>query len=100
MITDTGAQAEMFLSLAISAISHAVTPTRLCALSINSDRRAAGLGRSLADLSTLGGMSVGVEGSGRPGVSPACGLVIPSLRPTRVEARRALAALVWHGREQ
>jgi hypothetical protein len=57
--------------LAISATSHAVTPTLLWALAISSDKRA--LGESVADLSTLGGMSVRVEGSGRPEGSPACG---------------------------
>jgi hypothetical protein len=52
---------------------------------------------SLAAISTLGGFTVRVEGSGRPEGSPACGLV---MRPTLVEARRALAALIWQGREQ
>jgi hypothetical protein len=102
MITDTGAQAEIFLSLAISASSHAVTPTRECALSMRKAKRSAGegLGESLADLSTLSGVSVRVDRSGRSGASAGCGKVTPSTRPFRVVARRALAALVWHLLEQ
>ena len=103
MITDSGAHALIPRSLAISAISHAVTPPRLWALAISSARRS--LGESVADLSTVGGMSVRVDGSGRPEGSPACGLVMPlsvgrMMRPARVEARRMLAAVIWQGREQ
>jgi hypothetical protein len=97
MIFATGAHGDMLRARAISAISQAVTPTRLCAFSISSDKRV--LGASVADLSTLGGMSVGLERSGRVGGSPACGLVLP-LRPARVEARRSFAALIWQGVEQ
>src|ERR1700730_8853248 len=99
MITDSGAHAEIPRSLAISATSHAVTPPLLCAFSRRASKRA--LGESVADLSTLGGMSVRVDGSGRPEGSPACGLVMPlsvgrMMRPARVEARRALAPATRH----
>jgi hypothetical protein len=98
MITRIGAHGLIPRSLASSAISQALIPVRLWARAISSAMRA--LGEPLADLSTVGGMFGGVDGSGCPGAFPACGQVMPSTRPLRVEARRALAALVWHGREQ
>jgi hypothetical protein len=97
MIFAIGAHGDMLRARAISAISHAVTPTRLCAFSISSAKRA--LGAPLADLSTLGDMFVGAGESARVRGSAACGLV-PPLRPARVEARRVFAALIWQGRLQ
>ena len=73
MITLTGAQAEMPRSFAMVAISQAVTPTRLWALSRRAFRLSLGLSwQSLSDLSTLSGSAGGVGEEGR-------GLVTPSL---------------------
>jgi hypothetical protein len=91
MMISTGAQGEMPLSFAISATSHGVTPTRLWALSMRKARRS--LGRSLAAISTLGGMSVRVGREGALAGFLGCGLV-GTPRPVRVVARRVFAARI------